>query len=236
MIVSAIKIFFIIIVTIILACAAFIVLPFDRTGRLYHGVGRLYGKSVLAISGVKLIVEGLEQVDFARSYIYVSNHASLFDISAIQAGIPDEIRIVYKKELEKIPLFGWILKYGKTYIGIDRGRGMEALKSLEEAAAKIRSGASVFMFAEGTRSPDGRLQPFRRGAFNLAVKAGVSVVPVTINGSYGILRKGTFGIRPGVIKMVLDTPVAPPQADGRMAEKQLMDEVHRVIESHYVEQ
>lgn len=236
MIISAIKIFFVIIVTVVLAITALLLVPFDRNGRIYHAIGRLYGRSVLAISGVKLKTEGLDRLAFDRNYVYVCNHASLFDIPSVQAGIPDQIRIVYKKELEKIPIFGWVLKYGRTYISIDRGKGADAIKSLEAAAKKIRNGASVLLFPEGTRSSDGKLQPFRRGAFNLAVKAGVPVVPVTINGSYNILRKGTFNIKPGTITLVLDTPIIPPADDGKTSELQLMNAVHTAIEHHYVEQ
>jgi 1-acyl-sn-glycerol-3-phosphate acyltransferase len=181
-------------------------------------------------------VEGLDRVDMSHSHIYVSNHASQFDIPAVIAGIPDQIRIVYKKELEKVPFFGWGLKYPKAYIGVDRGGGQEALQSLDAAAETIRNGASVLLFAEGTRSPDGRLQPFKRGAFNLAVKAGVPVVPLTINGSFSILSKNSLRLRPGTITLVLDEPIAPPARNGKETEMELRDRVHAAIESHYVNQ
>ncbi len=196
MITSWMKITFAVVAMIFSALFVLLVIPFDRTGKLFHACARAYSQSVLKVSGITLKVEGLENVDFSRRYIYVSNHASQFDIPAVIAGIPDQIRIVYKKELEKIPLFGWGLRFPKVYIGIDRGKGMDAIQSLEAAAEKIRNGASVLLFAEGTRSPDGNLQTFKRGAFNLAVNAGVSVVPLTINGSYNILPKNSLRVRP----------------------------------------
>ena len=112
---------------------------------------------MLFVCGVKVRVTGLEKIDSSRNYIYVSNHASMFDIPSILAGIPGQIRIVYKKELDVIPVFGWGLKYG-AYIGIDRGRGADAMRSLDEAVEKIRRGASVLLYAEGTRTTDGKLQ------------------------------------------------------------------------------
>jgi|ERR1041385_2520110 1-acyl-sn-glycerol-3-phosphate acyltransferase len=211
-------------------------IPFHRTGRLYHAIATTHAHIVLAVCGVKLAVDGLERVDFSRSYIYVSNHASFFDIPSVLAGIPDQVRIVYKKELEKIPFFGWGLKYGKTYIGIDRGSGSEAIRSLDEAAKKIRNGASVLLFAEGTRTTDGKLQPFKRGAFNLAMRAGVPVVPLTINGSYKVLPRHSWRITPGTIRLVLGSPIEPRAMNGKESEFKLRDEVHRVIEQHYIEQ
>jgi len=236
MILSAVKILVIILWSAFVASLELLFVPFHRTGKLFHALARMHARGTLAVAGVTLKVEGLDNVDFSRSYIYVANHASLFDIPAVLAGVPDQIRIVYKKELEKIPIFGWGLKYGKTYIAVDRASGTDAMRTLEEAAAKIRHGASVILFAEGTRSPDGKLQAFKRGAFNLAVKAGVPVVPLTINGSWNILKKKSLKIQPGEVTLVLSKPIAPPGVDGKESEFGLRDEVHRAIERNYRDQ
>jgi 1-acyl-sn-glycerol-3-phosphate acyltransferase len=159
----------------------------------------------------------------------------MFDIPAIIAGVPDEIRVVFKKELQWIPIFGWGLKWG-SYIGIDRASGADAVRSLEEAADKIRNGASVLLYAEGTRTLDGQLQPFKRGAFHLAVKAGVPVVPLTVNGSFHILRKHSIVVQPGNIELVLESPIELKGSGGKDAEKRLMEEVHTAIRKHYIEQ
>ena len=216
--------------------ATILVMPVDREGKLFHGVARMYSRTVLRICGIRLRVEGVENVDFSRSYIYVSNHASQFDIPAVIAGVPDQIRIVYKRELEKIPFFGWGLKFPKVYIAIDRRKGPDAIQSLEAAAEKIRGGASVLLFAEGTRSPDGKLQSFKRGAFNLAVKAAVPVVPLTINGSYAVLPRRSFRIRPGTITLVLDKPINPPAQNGKETELKLREQVESIIRQHYIDQ
>ena len=147
----------------------------------------------------------------------------MLDIPVVIASIPDDIRLVYKKELERIPIFGWGLKYG-SYIGIDRGRGTEARKSLEEAVEKIRRGASVLLFVEGTRTSDGKLQQFKRGAFNLAARSGVPVIPLTINGTYAIVPKHSLRIRPGTVHLYLDPPIRVEMPAGdRETETRLME-------------
>jgi 1-acyl-sn-glycerol-3-phosphate acyltransferase len=153
----------------------------------------------------------------------------MFDIPAIIAGIPDQIRIVFKKELQWIPVFGWGLKWG-SYIGIDRSSASDALRSLEEAAGKIRNGDSVLLYAEGTRTLDGKLQPFKRGAFHLAAKAGVPV------GSFHILRKRSIVVQPGTVELVLESPIDLKGLSGKEGEKELMDEVHKSIKRHYRDQ
>jgi 1-acyl-sn-glycerol-3-phosphate acyltransferase len=166
--------------------------------------------------------------------VYVSNHASMFDIPAVLAAIPDEVRIVYKRELHWVPVFGWGLWMG-AYIAVDRSSGAGARRSLDAAAEKIRTGASVLLYAEGTRTPDGRLQPFKRGAFHLAVKAGVPVVPLTINGSYPLLPKGSAVVQPGRVELVLEDPI-PIAGHDRTEEVRLMNAVRTAMERHYVDQ
>jgi len=221
-----------VVISIGMAALEILFLPVQRkSGRVFHALARFWARAVLASSGVKVHVRGLEKVDFSRNYVYVSNHASMFDIPAIVASVPDQIRIIYKKELEVIPIFGWGLKWG-SYIGIDRGRGPKAMRSLEEAIDKIRNGASVLLYAEGTRTQDGDLQPFKRGAFNIAVRAGIPVVPLTVNGTFPILPKGSIVIRPRPAEIVLDTPI-PVEGQGKEEELRLMDRVHEAIQKNY---
>ena len=224
-----------VVLSMFFAVLAIVTLPINRRGVVFHAVARTWARVILCVCHVKVRVNGLEKIDPLRNYVYVSNHASMFDIPAILAGIPDQIRIVYKRELEKIPFFGWGLKWG-SYIGIDRRSRADAMKSLEQATEKIRRGASVLLYAEGTRTLDGKLQPFKRGAFNLAVRAGVPVVPLTVNGSYHILPKRSISIDPGTIDIVLDTPIAIGAETGKDAEMNLMEQVHTAIAQHYIDQ
>jgi 1-acyl-sn-glycerol-3-phosphate acyltransferase len=207
----------------------------QRRGRVFFWLARRWSRGVLAICGLRLSVKGQDLLEHSTNYVYVSNHASLFDIPVVTAAVPDNIRIVYKKELEKIPIFGWNLKWG-PYIAIDRGRRADALRSVEEAARKIREGDSVLLFAEGTRTEDGRLQPFKRGAFNLAVRSGVPVVPVTINGTFRIMAKGSVAIHPGPIEVIFNAPLPVHSQGGRDEEVRVMEEVHRAIAENYRDQ
>lgn len=235
MIVTLFKIILLFPLTLVLSLIALFSIPFQKSGRLYHWCARSWSKSILKIYGVHVTVKGLELSDRSRHYIYVTNHASMFDIPAVLAGIPDQIRIVLKKELTRVPIWGWALKYGH-YISIDRSNPKDAMASLERAAETIRRGASVLLFAEGTRTRNGKLQPFKRGAFTLAAKSGVPIIPITINGTFKILPKGSWRIRPTDITVVLDKPIDTQGIEGKGGEMDLMEKVHRIMESHYIEQ
>lgn len=213
---------------------ALVSIPIDRSGRTYHMCARHWSRFILWIYGIRVTVKGLEHVG-GRSVIYATNHASWFDIPATVAGIPDDIRIMLKRELTYVPIWGWALKYG-PYIAVDRTSPKDALRGLEKAAEQIRSGASVLLFVEGTRTRDGKLQPFKRGAFVLALKSGVPIVPVTINHSFRILPKGSLKIRPTDIELVIEPPIDTSGFEGKEGEMELMKEVRKIIEKNFVEE
>jgi len=221
-----------VIATVFFGILTLILRPFDKRGTMFHTIGRTWARVILWICGIRVQVEGLDKIERGINYIYVSNHASLFDIPAVMAGLPDQIRIVYKQELEKIPIFGWVMKYG-PYITIDREKRFSAMRSLELAAERIKHGASVLLFAEGTRSEDGKLQPFKRGAFSLAAKTDKPIVPLTINGSFERRPKGKFLINPGTIELVVDEPVPTNEGEGKQFEVSLMNRVAEAIRSHF---
>jgi 1-acyl-sn-glycerol-3-phosphate acyltransferase len=218
------------------AALEIVLLPIDAgRGRIFHAVARGWARAILKLSGIRVNVRGLNLLDPSRNYVFVSNHASLFDIPCVLAGLPGQVRIIYKKELEVIPIFGWGLKWG-AYIAIERGRSARAVRSLEVAVRKIRRGASVLLYAEGTRTRTGKLQPFKRGAFNLALRAGVPVVPLTINGTYPILRRRSLVVHPRRVELILDQPIEVNGNQGKDAELNLMERVHSAIARHYVDQ
>lgn len=151
MILTLLKAFLIVLVAIPLSLVALVSTPIDRTGRTFHLMSRLWSMFILWMFGIKVRTKGKEHLEPENRYIYISNHASAFDIPTVVVGIPDNIRFVLKKELTRIPIWGWALKYGH-YISIDRGKARDALKSLDEAAERMRKGASVILFCEGTRT------------------------------------------------------------------------------------
>jgi 1-acyl-sn-glycerol-3-phosphate acyltransferase len=223
-----------VVVALFFATMELVVIVVRKNDRTFHALARGWARTTLRLCGVKVTTRGLEKLDTKRNYVYVCNHASMFDIPAVLAAIPDQIRIVYKKEINWVPIFGWGMKWG-SYIAIDRSRSVDAMKSIEQAVEKIRSGASVLLFAEGTRTLDGKLQQFKRGAFNLAVKAGVPVVPLTINGSYRLLPKHSMVVHPGRVELVLESPIEIRGSD-KQEEQRVMEEVRMAIQGHYVDQ
>lgn len=230
---TILKVIPVVLATVLFSVIALVSIPMDRTGRTYHWSARTWARFILWIFRIRITVRGEERLDPARHYVYVSNHASGFDIPVVLAGINDQIRIVLKKELTRIPIWGWALKWG-YYIPIDRSNAKTALQSLDEAARRMREGASVLLFAEGTRTRDGKLQPFKRGAFSLAVKSGVPVVPLTINHSFDIQPKGELRVKGGTVALVLDDPIPTSGPDGITDDRRLMDLVTQVIGKHYV--
>ncbi len=237
MILSIVKLFVIILHTVIMSIICTIATVITRSNAVFDAIVGFFYQGLLTIGGIKVVVEGKEHIPATGSCIFVANHSSHFDIPASMIGIgTTRLRIIYKKELERIPIFGWAMKWTGMYIAINRGRGTEAQQSLEKAIHRIRNGDSVILYPEGTRTSDGNLQPFKRGAFNLAVKAGVPIVPVTINGSYRILPKDSFHIKPGTISIIIGEPVLPPEEMTKTAELELMETVHKRIEQHHIHQ
>jgi 1-acyl-sn-glycerol-3-phosphate acyltransferase len=224
----------IVLITIPMAIVTFLLLPFNYKGKIYHFMARIWSGLVLWIFNVKVEVVGKENIDFGKNYIYISNHASAMDIPALIRGIPDQIRFLAKQELGKIPLWGWLLKYG-GYILIDRRNPKRAMRSVQMAIEKIKSGVSVLVFAEGTRSTDGKLLPFKRGGFMLAIRAKTPIVPVTIIGSHKIMQKHKLEINPGTIKILLDKPISVDEFDGREGEEKLMELTRDVINRNLFE-
>jgi 1-acyl-sn-glycerol-3-phosphate acyltransferase len=184
------------------------------------------------ISGIKLSVTGLENFNHNKIYVFVSNHSSQYDIPSLQYAIPLPISIVFKKELSKIPVFGWQLRTG-PYIMIDRSNAESALKSIEKAKKRmIEKKLSPLLYPEGTRSKTGEVQPFKRGAFYLASKVGFPVIPVTVSGASEILPKGKFKIKRGTIYVHFDKPISTENILSRKDELDLMEKVRDIIISN----
>ena len=164
-------------------------------------LGTLWSRTSLAAAGVEPVYEGLEHASKALPCIFISNHQSLLDIWSLIPVLPRSTRFVAKQSLFLIPFFGWALS-ASGFIPIDRRNRARAMRSLAVAAEAVRGGRPVLLFAEGTRSRDGKLAPFKRGAFHLAVEAGVPVVPVAVSGSGRVLRPGgMFRIRKGAVRV-----------------------------------
>jgi 1-acyl-sn-glycerol-3-phosphate acyltransferase len=217
-------------ITFIFAASAIVCTLLDGSGNLYHFHARLWARTALAMAGVHVTVRGADNLPDGP-VIFMCNHQSNFDILSLLACMPRQFYWIAKKELFEIPVFGTSMKRG-GYIPLDRSDGRKALKSMDNAASIIRDGKSVVMFPEGTRSNDGKLLPFKRGGFLLALKAGVPVVPVTINGSGRINPANKIRLYRGDIVINLHTPLTPASEIPRSkAEAQLMVQMHEAISS-----
>ncbi|MBI5049192.1 MAG: 1-acyl-sn-glycerol-3-phosphate acyltransferase [Deltaproteobacteria bacterium] len=212
-------------VTILLFFVVLFSLIFNRSGNAIHSIGRLWSRILLFLSGVTVNIKGIDNLLKDKPQILASNHQGAFDILALQAFIPMQFRWVAKKSLFKIPIIGWSMSFA-GYIGIERERAGSAYKSIEAAADKVKGGTSVLIFPEGTRSATGELLPFKRGSFLLAVKSGVPVIPISIQGTKDIMKKDSILINPSRINVVIGEPISTVG----VAEKVLMESVRRTIE------
>jgi 1-acyl-sn-glycerol-3-phosphate acyltransferase len=227
------RIVIVVIFAFVMSIVALLSIVAEKDGRGYFWAGSTWSKFALRVCGVDVRVTGAENLKRGGSYIFVTNHASMFDIPAIMSVLP-RVRIMFKKELSYVPVWGWALRWGH-HIMVDRGKGTEAMKSLDRAAASIRTGGSIILFAEGTRTRSGKLLPFKRGAFSLAAKSGVPIVPIAINGSFKILPKSSLDIRPSPIELVIETPIETKGMSSREDELAMMNRVRGIIERNYRE-
>ncbi len=173
---------------------------------------RGWARRLLWVCGIKVEVQGLEKLQDGQSYVFIANHSSYLDIPSIFVAINKPMRIVYKKELEKIPFFGWFLKKS-DFIAVNREDTGFSRKTFIEALKLIRENVSVLFFPEGTRSKDGKLGEFKRGAFLLASKSGKPIVPVAIIGANKLLPRGSAFIRSGKIKVFIGDTIDLTQVD-----------------------
>ena len=171
-----------------------------------HIIARMWGRSILWVSAIKVTVKGLEKLNPAQSYIYMANHQSNFDIPALLGKLPVQFRWLAKAELFRIPIFGRAMR-GCEYISIDRSNRKMAFKSLTVAAKIIRNGTSVMIFPEGTRSSDGHLKDFKKGGFVLSVDAGVPIVPIIIQGTWSIMPKTRLRIDAAPVRIEICDPI-----------------------------
>ena len=179
----------------------------DRSGRITFRICQAWCWVALTIGFVRLKVRGREKIKKGQSYVIVSNHQSLYDIPVLMNGLNIQFRWVIKKEILKIPFFGWGLYLGR-HVFIDRSNTKKSIKSMRQAMRRLPSGVSVYIFAEGTRTPDGQVQEFKKGGFLMALSGKTPVLPVTINGSWKFMPdRSTMSFTPGPIEVVVGDPI-----------------------------
>jgi 1-acyl-sn-glycerol-3-phosphate acyltransferase len=164
------------------------------------------GRMWLRLSGVRVSVRGLEQLDPRRSYVFIANHRSFLDTATLFCFVGRRIGVIAKKELLKVPILGYGMGFVNV-LAIDRSNRERALQTMRAATDRLRAGVSFGVFAEGTRARPGQLLPFKKGGFYMAAEACVPVAPVAIKNTDALMGKGTGAARPGAIEMVLLPPI-----------------------------
>lgn len=194
------------VVTLILAPSLIVISLFTASGWPPYRISTWWARGVALCMGLTFSIRGEENIGQGVSYLITPNHQGNADILALLTTMPIPFRWVIKQELLKIPLFGPAL--GRTgAIAIDRSNPQEAIRRLEEGKKKLEGGWSVLIYPEGTRSSDEHLQPFKKGAFMMAVQTGIPILPVTCNGAFRVLPKKTILFRPGHIELVIAAPI-----------------------------
>ncbi|HXV59697.1 MAG TPA: lysophospholipid acyltransferase family protein [Vicinamibacteria bacterium] len=213
--------------TIVCGAVSFALALVFRSGDPSHRVASIWARLILETCGVTVQVKGLENLRPGTTYLFASNHQSLFDTPIVFAHLPVSFRILYKKSLNRVPFLGWHL-FMSGHIGVERENPKKARESLEHAASRIRGGTSVVVFPEGTRSFDGILRPFKKGSFRLALRAGIPVVPITIADSYLVMKRSEVTVHPRRIGLTIDRPIPLDNLDEEQAEV-LAERVRAVV-------
>jgi 1-acyl-sn-glycerol-3-phosphate acyltransferase len=213
--------------TVVMATLSLLLAPFDRTGALQHWCARSWCRLIAWTIGAHIYVQGEANVSADKNYVYMANHSSLIDIPALFAYLPFQFRIMAKKELFYVPFMGWHLWTAGNF-PVDRSDPRKTAHSLRRVVEGIKAGKSLAVFPEGTRSEDGRLQEFKAGAFKIALRAGVPIVPVAIRGTHDLLPKHSLAPRPGRVDVIIGKPIET-SGYGEKQLRELIQQTHDAI-------
>ena len=195
------------IATVFIGFVVILVGYFDHKKNITGIFGRMWGRWVLWSTGINYTIRGLQNLEPNKQYIFVSNHESALDIPLSVAGLPYNNVFLAKKELFKIPIFGWAM-HAAGMVRVDRQNREKARLSADRALKQIRkTNISIMIYPEGTRTLTGDLLPFKKGSYLLAIRSGLSVVPITIKGMFDILSKNSFKLKQGKVELIIDKPI-----------------------------
>jgi 1-acyl-sn-glycerol-3-phosphate acyltransferase len=215
--------------TVVLGAASLVSSLFDHRGYFAHRCARAWSRLILKTTGVRVSVEGLDRVTPGATYIFVSNHQSIYDTPVLFSALPFELRIIAKESLSRFPVLGWHLRRGR-HLFVDR-KHPDRAGILKRWRALVSEGLSLMIFAEGTRSGDGRVARFKAGSFLLAIQAGLPIVPVAVIGTRAVMPKGRLRTEPGDVRLIIHEPIQPPALDTPTVRdaKALADRTHRIV-------
>ena len=215
--------------TIVLGTASIVSSLFDKRGYFAHGCARAWSRLILWTTGVRVSVEGLDRLVPGTTYIFVANHQSHYDTPVIFSSLPYQLRIIAKESLARFPLLGWHLRRG-GHLFVRREHPDRA-GILKRWRALVSEGVSLIIYAEGTRSADGRVARFKAGSFLLAIQASLPVVPLAVIGTRRVMPKGRLQTEPGDVTLVVHEPIHLPAAQTPTIHeaKALADRVHDIV-------
>ena len=219
--------------TIVLGTASLASSIFDRRGYFAHGCARAWSWLILATTGVSVEVRGLERLERGRTFIFVSNHQSIYDIPVVFSALPFQLRIIAKESLGRFPFLGWHLRR-TGHLLVDR-RNPDRAGILRQWKALVGQGLSLIVFPEGTRSTDGRVGLFKAGSVLLAIEAQLPIVPVSIDGTRHVMRKGGMTTFPGHASLVVHAPIETrgmASTDARALAEQLRSIVAECVDEN----
>jgi 1-acyl-sn-glycerol-3-phosphate acyltransferase len=192
--------------TIVLGPLALFAGLFDGSGRVMHGFARVWSWLIMKSILCPVKVTGLDKIDTSKPHVYAVNHASALDIPVLYVDLPFQFRIAFKKELLSYPVIGWHLKRSGQ-VCIDQQNPAHSISSIRAALKGLKAGLPLVIFPEGGRTPDGEIKPFLQGAFFLAIKAQVDIVPVALVGTYELLPMNTYHIKSRPLEMRVGNPI-----------------------------
>ena len=204
---------------------------FDRSGRRLHWFSRAWSWLIMKTILSPVKVTGLDKIDTSKAHVYAVNHASAMDIPFLYVNLPFQFRILFKKELLAYPVVGWQLKRSGQ-VCIDQQKPTNSLAAIRSAVKSLKAGMPLVIYPEGGRTPDGEIKPFLPGAFFLAIKAQVDIVPVALVGTYELLPMNTYHVKCRPLEMRVGEPISTAGLTMRDMDA-VSAKVHKAIEDLY---
>jgi len=218
--------------SVVTSIVIILLVPLFGRSRFVDVIIHYWARLVLFTGGIKVTVEGKGNIDPGTPYVFICNHQSTIDIPVCVASIPSSLRMLAKKELFRVPIFGWAILAG-GFIKVDRENRENAIKSLDHAAERLKKeNISPLVYAEGTRSTDGKIHQFKKGGFVLAINSGRQIVPVTIKGTDKIMPKNAYTIFSGHVHLHIGKPIDTSEFDFA-SRNDLVEKVQNIIEEQF---
>ena len=217
--------------TVVLGIVSIPVSLFGEKSRILHAFARFWSWLIMKTILSPVKVTGLEKIDTSKAHVYAVTHASALDIPVLYVNLPFEFRILFKKELLSYPIVGWHLKRSGQ-VCIDQQRPTQSIAHIRSAVKSLQAGMPLVIFPEGGRTPDGEIKPFMPGAFYLAIKAQVDIVPIALVGTFELLPMNTYHIKSRPLEMRIGEPISTAGYSLREMET-LSEKVHHAMEDLY---